>query len=74
MQTGSVSIVPIELGDFAKLIARSIEVFGSPQRAVRCLETSNPKLGGKTPLHVYKSSGAQRVEEELVAIEHGIAV
>jgi uncharacterized protein (DUF2384 family) len=68
----SVAIVPVELGEFAKLVARSIDVFGSSERAVRWLETTNPKLGGQTPLHVYQNSGLKRVEEELLAIEHGI--
>jgi uncharacterized protein (DUF2384 family) len=66
------AVVPVELGDFAKLVARTIEVFGSPERAVRWLETTNPKRGGKTPLFVYQSSGPQWVEEELEAIEQGV--
>jgi hypothetical protein len=68
----SAAVITIELVDFAKLVARTIDVFGSPERAVRWLETTNPKLGGKTPLAVYQSSGSQRVEEELIAIEHGV--
>jgi uncharacterized protein (DUF2384 family) len=65
-------IVPVELGDFAKLVARTIEVFGSPERAVQWLETKNPKLAGSTPLQIYQISGPNKVEEELLAIEHGI--
>lgn len=65
--------VAVELGDFAKLVAKAIDVFGSAERAVTWLETSNAKLGGATPLRFYQMAGAQRVEEELLAIEHGIA-
>jgi uncharacterized protein (DUF2384 family) len=67
------AIVTVQIGDLAKLVARAIEVFGSSERAVKWLETTNPKLGGQTPLRMYQASGAKRVEEELLAIEHGIA-
>jgi uncharacterized protein (DUF2384 family) len=69
----SVAIVPIELGDFAKLVARTVEVFGNAERAVAWLETSNPKLGGSTPLRAYQASRVEQIEEELSAIEHGVA-
>ena len=62
----------VQLGDFAKLVARTIEVFGSSERAVRWLETTNPKLGGVTPLHVYLIAGSGKIEEELSALEHGV--
>jgi uncharacterized protein (DUF2384 family) len=67
------AVVAVELGDLAKLVAKAMEVFGSSERALRWLETTNPKLGGDTPLRVFQISGARRVEEELVAIEHGVA-
>jgi uncharacterized protein (DUF2384 family) len=69
----SVAIVPIEVKDFAKLVARTVEVFGTAERAVAWLETSNPKLGGATPLRAYQTSRGEQVEEELSAIEHGVA-
>ena len=69
----SVAIVPIELDDFAKLVARTVEVFGNAERAVAWLETSNPKLGGATPLRAYQTACVEQVTEELAAIEHGIA-
>ena len=65
----------IRLADFARLIARAISVFGTHERAVAWLEAANPALGGQTPLHLIETSadGAQKIEEELDAIEHGIA-
>ena len=69
---GGVGIVAVQLGDLADLVARAIDVFGSSERALQWLETANPKLGGATPLSVFQTSGAQRIEEELLAIQHGI--
>ena len=72
MSVSTVATVPVELGDLAKLVARTIEVFGTSERAVRWLETTNPKLDGKTPLGVYQLEGSAQIEEELLAIEHGV--
>lgn len=66
------AIVPVEVGELAKLVARAIEVFGTAERAVQWLETANPKLGGIAPLVAYQTAGPRPVEEELLAIEHGI--
>jgi len=63
-------VVTVPKGDLPTLVA--IEVFGSRERAVKWLETTNPKLGGKAPISVYLNSRPQLVEEELVAIEQGI--
>lgn len=68
----STAICPVQVGDFARLIARTIEVFGSAEEAIAWLETVNAKFGGLTPLQAYQRSGSPTIEEELTAIEHGI--
>jgi uncharacterized protein (DUF2384 family) len=65
-------VVTVAQSDLPTLVARAIEVFGSRERAVKWLETTNPKVGGETPITAYLNFRSQLVEEELVAIEQGV--
>jgi uncharacterized protein (DUF2384 family) len=57
--------------ELEKLIQRVTGVYGSSNRALAWLQTTNPALGGRTPMQVYKVDGVQPIEELLIAIEHG---
>ncbi len=63
--------VPVSLPDLTRLVANTIEVFGSADQAVAWLETTNLALDGRTPISVYQISGAGRIKELLTAIDHG---
>lgn len=54
---------------------RAAEVFGSQEKATEWLKTPLAALAGKTPFDkLATETGAARVEEILLAIEHGVYV
>jgi uncharacterized protein (DUF2384 family) len=61
----------IELETLADLMGLAVETFGR-ERATKWLRATNPKFAGKTPLEVYLASGSKPVEDELIAIQHGV--
>jgi putative toxin-antitoxin system antitoxin component (TIGR02293 family) len=62
------------LARVARVIARSEEALGDPQRAHRWLGRENRALGGERPITLLDSdAGAIAVERVLGRIEHGIA-
>ena len=57
----------------ASVSARTLEVFGSPDKARRWLKGASRALGGVTPLSLLDTDvGTQAVEDELTRIEHGV--
>ena len=56
-----------------RVTARAIEVLGTPEKALRWLETPVRSLGDRTPLSLLESpEGISRVEDTLGRIEHGV--
>ena len=62
-----------QLPSVVRITARAIEVLGTPEKALRWLETPVRSLGDRTPLSLLESpEGISRVEETLGRIEHGV--
>ena len=58
---------------FARLIGRSMEVFGSEEAAREWLKTPNPGTAAETPLSYADTEfGAREVENLLGRLEHGV--
>jgi putative toxin-antitoxin system antitoxin component (TIGR02293 family) len=56
-----------------RMTARAIEVLGTPEKALRWLESPVRSLGDQTPLSLLESpEGISRVEDTLGQIEHGV--
>jgi putative toxin-antitoxin system antitoxin component (TIGR02293 family) len=61
------------LPSVVRVTARAIEVLGTPEKALRWLETPVRSLGDRTPLSLLESpEGISRVEDTLGRIEHGV--
>ena len=62
-----------QLPSVVRITARAIEVLGTPEKALRWLETPVRSLGDRTPLSLLESpEGISRVEETLGRVEHGV--
>jgi uncharacterized protein (DUF2384 family) len=59
-------------GEYKKLLARAVEVFGSETEATRWLSSSNPDFVNRTPLQVLTAQGSAAPLEALGRIEHGV--
>ena len=61
------------LSRLARILAETIDVLGSEEKASQWLEAPNRALGGQTPLTLLDTDlGTQQVEEVLGRIQHGI--
>ncbi|MSQ60579.1 MAG: DUF2384 domain-containing protein [Betaproteobacteria bacterium] len=68
-------VVSDRLARIARIAAKCEEVFGSREKAVHWLHEPLIALGGKTPFErMLTETGAARVEDILVSIEHGVYV
>lgn len=57
----------------ARIAALALDVFEDTDKVRRWLHKPNRALGGAPPLHLLTTDiGARQVEEELIAIDHGI--
>jgi putative toxin-antitoxin system antitoxin component (TIGR02293 family) len=57
----------------ARILAQTVDVLGSKEKASGWLQAPNQALGGQTPLSLLGTDpGAQQVEEVLGRIEHGV--
>jgi len=57
----------------ARIAARGVEVFGTPEKAARWLRRHNRALGGDVPLELLDTEvGVQEVDEILGRIEYGL--
>ncbi|HYU34050.1 MAG TPA: antitoxin Xre/MbcA/ParS toxin-binding domain-containing protein [Thermoanaerobaculia bacterium] len=56
-----------------RVLAETVDVLGSEEKASRWLKAPNRALGGQTPLSLLDTDpGTQQVEEVLGRIEHGV--
>lgn len=56
-----------------RVLAETVDVLGSDEKASRWLQAPNRALGGQTPLSLLDTDpGTQQVEEILGRIEHGV--
>src|SRR5690242_7106606 len=72
-KTGEKRVVEATLGpdSIVEVTARAIEVFGSPEKALRWLKTPVRLLGDKTPLSLLGSTeGVAQVLDTLGRVEH----
>ena len=71
MATASQALL-FAMPDFFEVVARSVQVFGSPQAAVEWFETANTALSQKTPFEDLFLNGPSHVETLIGRIEHGV--
>ena len=56
-----------------RIIARTVEVLGTSEKALRWLNAPIPALGNQTPVSLLETpEGIARVEDALGQIQHGI--
>ncbi len=57
----------------ARIADHAERVFGDPEKAARWLRKPVPALHGRTPVALLQTeTGARKVEDELIRIDHGI--
>lgn len=58
--------------EYASLVSRATQVFGSEIEATRWLSNASPDFDGRTPLQILAEEGAERPIAVLGRIEHGV--